>query len=198
MLLTEQEKFQAKLGGYVSIGITNGGVPRGTISVPWVSTTQAFNMRTPDVYIAPEDLQNGALMALLDSCKVIGCYIWTPLEEYSFLTHFQELQDLTIYNAENIQNLDFVKELPQLRMLFLKKARLQDLNALVALKKERRSVFSTLRCVGLYECQVADLSAFAGEGISFSEFLIWNPKDRDERQRWQTVKALTHRYYELG
>ena len=197
MLSTQKEKLQQKLGGYISIGITAGGVPCGVIGVPWESTAHAFNMRTPDVYIAPEDLQDGDIMAQLDTCKVIGCYIWEPLTDYGFLTRFRHIEDLNIYNGEAIRDLDFLEGLPQCRMLYLGNAVLQDLNTLVCVKKNNPCGFWALRCIALCNCYVADLSVFEREEVSFSEFLVWNPKDRDERQRWQVVDALTRRYYEL-
>ena len=197
MQYKEALKLGDRLGKTLSIGITKDGAPSNVIGVPWESTGHAFNMRTPDVYIAPEDLQDERLMGFLDGCKVIGFYVFEPLEEYSFLSRFKDVEDLNIYNGNFLRNLDFLKGMPEIRMLYVENAVLPDLNVLVEIKKQRRSIFSDLRCVGLCNCHVADLSAFEGAGVSFSEFLVWNPKDRDERQRWRVVSAHTRRYYEL-
>ena len=197
MQYEEALKLGDRLGKTLSIGITKDGEPGNIIGVPWVATSHAFNMRTPDVYIAPADLQDETLMGFIGRCKVIGFYIFEPLEDYSFLAGYKDLEDLNIYNGDALRSVDFLKELPELRMLYIENAVLPELNALVTIKKERRSILSTLRCVGLCNCRVGDLSAFEGADISFSEFLVWNPRDRDERQRWQVVKAHTRRYYEL-
>lgn len=197
MQYEEALKLGDKLGYSVSIGISKDGVPCRSVGVPWEATGHAFNMRIPDVYISPEDLKDERLMGFLMGCKIVGCYISEPLEDYSFLARFKDLEDLNIYRGENVRNLDFLKRLSGLRMLYLEDAVLPDLNVIVALKKKHRGIFSDLRCVGLCNCQVADLSAFESAGISFSEFLIWNPRDRDERARWGVVNAHTRRYYEL-
>lgn len=190
-------KLGDRFGKTLSIGITKDGVPGNVIGVPWESTGHAFNMRIPDVYIAPSDLQDETLMDLVGRCKVIGFYIFEPLEDYSFLAGYKDLEDLNIYNGDAIRSLDFLIDLPELRMLYVENAVLPNLDVLVKIKKQRRSVFSDLRCIGLCNCQVEDLSAFEGADVSFSEFLVWNPRDRDERARWRVVNAYTRRYYEL-
>ena len=85
MLESERNKLNNRESEYLSIGITQGGVPRVTIGVPWEATAHAFNMRTPNVYLSPEDLQDEEVMVLIESYKVIGCYIWAPLTDYGFL-----------------------------------------------------------------------------------------------------------------
>jgi len=42
-------------------------------------------------YIAKRDEE---IMKMLDSCTVVGCYIWAPLEDYGFLAHFKKLNDI--------------------------------------------------------------------------------------------------------
>ena len=86
MLLSEREKLFNRTEKTVSIGITAGGVPRTVVHVPWESTAHAFNMRTPNVYLSPEDVADGEILAKLCTFRVIGCYIWVPLSEYSFLS----------------------------------------------------------------------------------------------------------------
>ena len=196
MQYQEALKLGDRLGKTLSIGITEDGAPCRSIGVPWESTGHAFNMRIPDVYIAPEDLADETLMGFINRCKVIGCYICQPLTDYSFLSRFKALEDLNIYRGGNLRDLEFLRKMPELRMLYLEDAVLENLDALVEAKKKRRSVLSDLRCVGLCNCSVADLSAFRDAKISFSEFLIWNPKDRNERERWRVVSAHTWRYYE--
>lgn len=197
MLQSEREKLENKAGEYLSIGITEGGIPRGSIGVPWVATTQAYNMRLPDVYLAPEDLQDEALMARIGQHRVIGCYIWAPLEDYSFLSRWKDLEDLNIKNGDAIRDLDFLAELTECRMLFLQNAKLKDLGMILEVKKRSKAMFGCLRCIGLDNCVVEDLSDFERENLRFSEFLVWNPQSRNERDRWSVVSAHTRRYYEF-
>lgn len=89
------------------------------MGIPWESTGQAYNMCTPNVYIAPEDLQDEKIMKTVTSYKVLGCYIFAPLEDYNFLSKFEKLQDLYIANGENIRDLSFMENLTKCRMLFL-------------------------------------------------------------------------------
>ena len=82
MVTSEREKLRNKDSEYLSIGITLGGVPRMSVGIPWVATAHAYNMRTPDIYLSPEDLHDEELMRGLEAYKVIGCYVWAPLDDY--------------------------------------------------------------------------------------------------------------------
>ena len=72
MIESERNKLENRESEYLSIGITQGGVPRTTIGIPWEATAHAFNMRTPNVYLSPEDIQDEEIMGQLESYKVIG------------------------------------------------------------------------------------------------------------------------------
>lgn len=198
MLDTEKQKLLNRDSDYISIGITSGGIPKGAISVPWVHTAHAYNMKIPDVYIAPEDLQDPFIMDKLESLQVIGCYIWVSLLDYSFLLRLPHIRDLNIMYGDAIENLDFLRELKECSMFFLKNARIKNLDVILDMKQNGNfSVFGGFRCVGLYNCLVEDLSRFEKEKHSFSEFLIWNIKQRNEREKWKVVSASTWRYYEI-
>lgn len=149
MIESEREKLRSKTGEYLSIGITSGGVPRMSVGIPWEATSHAYNMRTPNVYITPEDLQDEAIMQMLESCKLIGCYIWAPLNDYTFLARFKDLQDINIKNGDAITNLDFLSELYECRMLCLQNAKLQNLDVIVEVKKNSTAKFGCLKCIGL-------------------------------------------------
>lgn len=168
-----------------------------TVGVPWEATVHAFNMRTPDVYISPEDLQDEEIMGIHESHKVIGCYIWAPLEDYRFLARFKDLQDINIKNGDAIRDLGFLSELYECRMLYLQNARLKNLDVIVAVKKNSKTMFGSLKCIGLDNCEVEDLSVFGTEKAYFSEFLIWKPEGSNERDRWGVISAGTRRYYEF-
>lgn len=196
MLESERNKLNNRESEYLSIGITQGGVPRVTIGVPWEATAHAFNMRTPNVYLSPEDLQDEEVMVLIESYKVIGCYIWAPLTDYGFLARFKDLQDINIKNGDAICNLGFLSELYDCRMLYMQNAKLKNLNMIVEVKKNSTAMFGCLRCIGLDNCNIEDLSVFETEKVHFSEFLIWKPEGTNERDRWNRVSAGTKRYYE--
>jgi len=197
MIESERNKLENRESEYLSIGITQGGVPRTTIGIPWEATVHAFNMRTPNVYLSPEDIQDEEIMGQLESYKVIGCYIWVPLSDYSFLARFKDLQDINIKNGDAISNLSFLAELYECRMLYLQNAKLKNLDMIVDVKKSSTAMFGCLRCIGLDNCAVEDLSVFEIEKVHFSEFLIWMPEGSNERSRWSVVSAGTRRYFEF-
>ena len=195
MIQSQMQQLASKTGEYLSIGITVGGLPRSVIPVPWEATAHAFNMRTPTVYLAPEDLGNDEIMGLVRSYRVTGCYIWAPLEDYGFLSSLKDLQDLNIMEGEKLQDLCFLEELKNCGMFFLQNATLKAIDAILRAKKQEGASFSRLRCIGLDNCRIEDLSAFENADVHFSEFLVWNPEDRDERTRWAMISARTKKYY---
>ena len=197
MIESERNKLINRDSEYLSIGITPGGALRRSVGVPWLGTAHAFNMKIPDVYLSPDDLQDEALMELLQTYKVIGCYIWAPLKDYSFLAHFKYLRDINIKNGDAITNLDFLSEIYECRMLYLQNATLENLNIIVDVKKKSTAMFGGLRCVGLDNCVVKDLSVFETEKVLFSEFLVWMPEGSNESSRWDIVPAGTFKYFEF-
>ena len=197
MIKSQYDKLKSHASEYLSIGITSGGVPRNTIGVPWESTAHAFNMRTPNIYLSPEDIQDEEIMRQLETYKVIGCYIWASLSDYSFLTRFKDLQDINIKKGDTIANLDFLSELFECRMLYLQNANLKNLDVIVGVKKNSTAMFGCLRCIGLDNCVVEDLSVFETDKVHFSEFLIWKPEGSNERTRWSIVSAGIRRYFEF-
>ena len=198
MLDTERQKLLEHSGEYLSIGITDNGKPVSIISVPWEKTAHAFNMKMPRVYITPEDLNDTQILEEIARHTVIGCYIFTPLKDYSFLSRFNEIHDLSIKRGDNARDLDFLEELSECRMLYIENANLKNLDTLVKVKKESASPFSCLSCVGLYNCTVEDLSIFERESVHFSEFLVWNYNENtsDSKDRYKHVSANTKKYFD--
>ena len=197
MICTEKQKLIAKESCYVSIGITEDGLLRTAISIPWEKTAHAFNMKLPDVYLEPNDLFDDEVMNLLSDFTVIGCYIWASLESYDFLSNFPSIRDLSIRNANALRTLDFLSYLKECRMMYLHRANLQSLNEIWAANREsRHSPLCGLHCVALCQCRVDDLiPPHAGE-CYFSEFLIWENKEFANHERWNGVPAATFRYTE--
>ena len=64
--------------------------------VPWEHTGHAFNMRTPDIYFVESDFYDSQILSRLEELEVVGCYIFVPLRDYSFLSNFTRLEDLYI------------------------------------------------------------------------------------------------------
>ena len=197
MLESERQKLLNHSGEYLSIGITDTGEPITVISVPWEMTAHAFNMKMPHVYITPEDLNDTQILEDIARHTVIGCYIFTPLKDYSFLSRFNEIRDLSISYGDNVHDLDFLKGLSDCRMVYIENAKLKDLDTLVKTKKESNSLFGCFSCVGLYNCTVEDLSIFEREKIHFSEFLVWNYNEnsKDSQDRYKHVSANTRKYF---
>ena len=108
----------------------------------------------------------------------------------------KDLQDINIKNGDAICNLGFLSELYDCRMLYMQNAKLKNLNMIVEVKKNSTAMFGCLRCIGLDNCNIEDLSVFETEKVHFSEFLIWKPEGTNERDRWNRVSAGTKRYYE--
>ncbi len=192
MIETEKKKLLAKKSEYLSIGITEGGKERTVTHIPWEMTVHAHNMKLPDVYLSPEDLEDEEILKTLHGYRVIGCYIYTPLKNYSFLSSFTELRDLNIFEAENLCDLDFLLPLRECDMLYLEGTRLDNLDPLVTVKKSVKGIFGGFRCLGLCDCEIKDISSLYG--VSFSELIIWS---KNEKERWSRIPAGTHKYYEL-
>ena len=192
MIESEKKKLLERNNEYLSIGITEGGEDRDVTSVPWERTAHAFNMKVPNVYLSPEDLSDEEILKKLHGYRVIGCYIYAPLENYDFLKTFPEIRDLYIERAESLTDISFISTLCDCDMLFLEGARLKNLDALVEAKKAKHGIFGSLRCVGLYSCKIEDVSSLFT--VSFSEFLVWST---GEAERYKGVPAGTNRYYEI-
>ena len=132
------------------------------------------------------------ILKKLHGYRVIGCYIYAPLENYDFLKTFPEIRDLYIERAESLADISFISTLPDCDMLFLEGARLKNLDALVEAKKAKLGIFGSLRCLGLYDCRIEDVRSLSE--VSFSEFIVWST---NEKERYESVSASTKRYYEI-
>lgn len=193
MIESEREKLFNRDSEYLSIGITEGGKTRDITHVPWERTAHAFNMKVPSVYLSPEDLSDEEILKKLHGYRVIGCYIYAPLENYDFLKTFPEIRDLYIERAEGLVDISFISTMRDCDMLFLEGARLKNLDALVEAKKAKHGIFGSLRCLGLCDCEIEDVTSLSE--VSFSEFIVWST---NEKERYESVSASTKRYYEIN
>lgn len=197
MLDSQREKLFNTRKQYISIGITTGGVVYDITPVMWERTASAFNMKVPDFYIAPEDLLDEEIMNRICSLVVQGVYIYAPLDDYSFVARFAELQDLHIRQAERLKNVDFLADLVDMSMIFLEGATLPDLDIIWQIKTSGRG-FLPYRQVGLYDCNISRAPDESLMKESFSEFLVWSLPENMERDKelWSKVCSGTKRHFE--
>ena len=176
---------------YLSIGITADGKPRRSVWVPWELTGNAMNMRTPDHYFSPEELQDEALWEELKRFHIVGCYIFCPLDDYGFLYRLTELQDLNIYKGGALRDLRFLRTMPEWFQLHVEDAVLENLDDLFP-DGPRKGILSC--CICLSGCQVADLSAL--ENVRLSELVILMPEGTNDKDRWKAVRCGKYSYHE--
>ncbi len=201
MNLQEKQKLEGD-GKYISIGITEAGKSRVAIGVPWESTSNAFSMKTPNVFMSAEDIYDEEVLSLLRKHQVVGFYIDTPLPDYSFLKEFEQIKDLNIKKADNLKDISFLESLIRCRMLYIQNATLGNLDPVLRAMKTEPPKDEVLwcrpyKCVGLYNCIVEDITMLQSGKYYFHEFIVWNPVERDERDRWAFVQARYNKYYDL-
>ncbi len=174
---------------YMSIAINQDGSPVRGCFIPWEKTVSAFNMKTPQVTISVDDLQNEEIMQEISSCKMKGCYILTPLSDYSFLSAYHEICDIFIRYAENMKDLSFIKDMPELFMFYLENARLHDIAPLIT--NCNKGALLPGKCFGFYHCEIEDVSAMKEAGFIISELLIWVKSGQsDNKERWLTDRHI--------
>ncbi len=188
----ERNKLETTDCRYFCIGITENGEKRGSIPVPWELTIHAFNMKIPNLYLAPEDLHDKDLMEKIKSFHVIGIYIFTRLDDYSFISMFPDVYDIYILDGINLKDLSFLRTLNEWQMLHLGNARLNDLEPIYAsyLLAPRRRRF----CLSFAGTAVEDVSALY-KIDRISELIVVGKDDDTEREKWGKVSASTYRYY---
>lgn len=193
MIESQREKLSSYPHKYLSIGITENGEPRKSIWVPWDRTGNAFNMRTPRIYLSPGDLADEALWEELSRFHINGCYIFCPLSDYSFLNRLTELEDLNIYKGGVLRSLGFLRQMPLWFQLHVEDAVLEDLSDLFP-EGPRKGICSL--CICLSGCTVKDISALTREDIRLSELVILMPEGSNDRDRWKSVRCGKYTYHE--
>lgn len=191
----ERIKFENYSNKRISIGITENGVRRHSGFIPWESTGHAFNMRTPNIYFEEADLHDPAILNRLELFEVIGCYIFTPLSDYSFLSRFNKIEDLYIEHAQNMRDLSFAQNMSEWFMCYLEDATLENLDDLFLQKTRATGIHSC--CFGLTNCQINDIDAIAASSIRLAELIIRGVDSKSEKARWRAVPALKRRYYAI-
>lgn len=179
---------------YMSIAINSDGNPVSGSFIPWERTVSAFNMRYPEVTISVSDLQDAHIIELLKASRLTGCYIFTALTNYHFLSEFVALEDVFILHAEQLPDLTFIYQLPCLSMFYIEDANLPDLKPLIDVCNASESLPG--KCLGFYHCQVADTSSLSDVHFALTEFLVW-PAPGDQRARWTLpFQSSAYRFYD--
>lgn len=136
MLESQREVLAQMSKDYLSIGITGDGDIQRVIPIPWQQTSTAYNMRRPQVHISPADLEDEELMAQLESYQVRGMYIFTPLEDYSFIARFKGLWDVYILRFGGWIDISFMRQIPDWNMFHLRDAIVPDISPVFRSKPE--------------------------------------------------------------
>ena len=171
----------------ISLGVTTDGHRRKGIHIPWQLSCNAYNMRTPDIWLSPAELEDSELWEELARLRVVGCYIFCPLEDYSFLNRLTAMQDLAIFRGGALRDLSFLRQMPEWYMLHIEDAVLDDLEDLIPAKPWMRNV-----C--LSGCIVTDNTALSR--VNLSELLILMPEGSGGRERWQHIPCSKFSYFE--
>lgn len=110
----------------------------------------------------------------------VRCY--AGFEDYGFLRHelFRNLRHLYLFSTIHLKDLGFLDHMDRLRTLRIEGAVLEDLSPLVALleRQEKKQVdyprydfldADEIKCLGLVNCELKDLSCFSHLNRTFEE-----------------------------
>ena len=177
---------------WMSIAVRETEAPIRALGIPWERTVTAFNMRKPKLALAKDDLRDPEILDALRRCRLVGCYVFVPLDDYAFLSAFSQMQDLVLLHAGAVKDLSFLRHMPELFLFYLTEADIPDLEPLISICNEGRS--GPGKCFGFRNCRVADTSALREIRFFLSELLIW-PAEGDSRERWDLTRASVFRFY---
>ena len=196
MLQRYKELLFASENQWISIGITKTGEDVGAISVPWSITAHAFNMKTPNIYISVEDIYDEKVISQLCKNRVVGCYIFEPIQDYSFVAHFKDLRDIHIEKGFNINDLSFLSNLPNCTMLHFEDLTIDNMNTLYAETNtvQKRDGL----CLCFYNCNIGDVSIFEKKDICIYELAVWEPKIPVDMKRLDNIRVLEKNFYLIG
>lgn len=194
MLEAQRERLKKWKSECLNIGITEDGMFRLGIGIPWNFTSNAYNMQTPNVYISKEDLNDPEIMSEIMKHKITGCYISVALDDYSFLNKLANLRDLAIKDGYRLSDLSFMRKLRECRMLYLHDVHLDNLDDVIETKKEH--IPGYIYCLCLNDCKIKDISSILeNEKLGYSEFVVITPQGSGEKQRWEGFKEGSRRFF---
>lgn len=199
MLDTERARLFDPKREHVNLGITEGGKVYNVTPVVWDSTAAAYNMRPPEIFIAPEDLSDPEIMDRIKSLTVRGLYIYAALEDYSFIGEMREIWDLHIREGHNIRSLDFLSRLDDCLLLLLGNVTVDDMDVILEVKGANRGFSVPFRYLGLYDCNIRTPLDFTDPKCHFTELILWSRPENKERdaELWSEVKALKRFHYDI-
>ncbi len=176
-----REELRLALDGhdseYLSVGVNDTGENPRSWEVLWYNTSNAYNMKTPDLYITKEEISDPEVIKKLRSFRVVGFYIEVPLEDYSFLADFPDIFDLNIFYGKNLRDLGFLGKLKRCRMIFLEDIDVPDIDVILNSKRGKKVIDAPFVCVGLYNCKIERVPTreeMSGPEMFFSEFIVWD------------------------
>ena len=97
--------------------------------LPWKSDATCFNFKSPEIVVHPDNIMVEIEKPEQVESLVIAC----DLKDYSFIEEMTNLTQLYIYSAENIKDLEFLKQLVKIRQLCLGNINVESLDGLVKL-----------------------------------------------------------------
>ncbi len=151
-------------------------------SIPWNATASAFNMKTPNESINIKNNPETWLEMLGDLDEITSLFLACDLkeEEYEFLEKLHHVQQLYMYTAENVTNMNFIKNMIYLNDLYICDSKISDVTPLVELLKtqeEKRSTVKnwiekekmTLRNLAIINGQIEDLTPLESIDANLTE-----------------------------
>lgn len=196
MLQRYKKLLFASENEWISIGITKTGKAVGTIPVPWSVTAHAFNMKTPNIYISVEDVYDEKILSQLCKNRVVGCYIFEPIQDYSFVARFKDLRDIYIEKGFNVHDLSFLSGLYNCTIMHFEDVTIDNMNALYTETNavQKRDGL----CLSLYNCDIGDISIFEKKDICIYELAVWVPEIPIDMNRWDNIRVLEKNFYLIG
>ena len=105
---------------------------------PWKHDSICYNFCMPEECVTADSIRE---LVNKDNIEilVIGC----DLSDYSFIEDMVNLKQLYIYSGANIYSLEFISKLNRLSQLYVADSRIESLNPVIELIKERKKLFDS-------------------------------------------------------
>ena len=118
----------------------NIDLKRCSFGFPWKHDTTCFNFRMPEECVTADSIAGIVNKDDIETL-VIGC----DFSDYSFIEDMVNLKQLYIYAGANIYSLGFISKLNCLSQLYIADSRIENLNPLIELIKERKRLYDAER-----------------------------------------------------
>ena len=107
-------------------------------SIPWNSEAAGFNMHFPETAInITADAETNWINKLGNPEEITAIFIECPLKkiEYHILDNMSHIEQIYISNAEELDNIEFLRDKARLKDLYVSDSKISNLNPLVELMK---------------------------------------------------------------